>query len=164
MIVGGAISAARAKSDDPPYCHSESQAMAWLSLILFFGAPDLAMTQFSVETLTAVIFVLVFYHFRGFEIAVAIARPRSRHARRAPGRRSRSQSCCCSSRHRKHRSVWPIYFAAHGRAARLRPQHRERYSCRFSFPRYNGRDYSAGNRGNRSPGGFRLGHRDRSDA
>jgi multicomponent Na+:H+ antiporter subunit A len=33
---------------------------------LFFGAPDLAMTQFSVETLTAVIFVLVFYHFRAF--------------------------------------------------------------------------------------------------
>ena len=30
---------------------------------LFFGAPDLAMTQFSVETLTAVIFVLVFYPF-----------------------------------------------------------------------------------------------------
>src|SRR5690606_1755782 len=32
----------------------------------FFGAPDLAMTQFSVETLTAVIFTLVFYHFRHF--------------------------------------------------------------------------------------------------
>jgi multicomponent Na+:H+ antiporter subunit A len=33
---------------------------------LFFGAPDLAMTQFSVETLTAIIFTLVFYHFRRF--------------------------------------------------------------------------------------------------
>ena len=33
---------------------------------LFFGAPDLAMTQFSVETLTAVIFTMVFYHFRRF--------------------------------------------------------------------------------------------------
>ena len=31
---------------------------------LIFGAPDLAMTQFSVETLTAVIYVLVFRHFR----------------------------------------------------------------------------------------------------
>jgi multicomponent Na+:H+ antiporter subunit A len=32
---------------------------------LTFGAPDLAMTQFSVETLTVLIFVLVFRHFRG---------------------------------------------------------------------------------------------------
>jgi multicomponent Na+:H+ antiporter subunit A len=31
-----------------------------------FGAPDLAMTQFAVETLTVVIFVLVFYQLRGF--------------------------------------------------------------------------------------------------
>jgi multicomponent Na+:H+ antiporter subunit A len=30
------------------------------------GAPDLAMTQFAVETLTVVIFVLVFYQLRGF--------------------------------------------------------------------------------------------------
>ena len=33
---------------------------------LNFGAPDLAMTQFSVETLTVLIYVLVFRHFRGF--------------------------------------------------------------------------------------------------
>src|SRR5690606_36784 len=32
---------------------------------LEFGAPDLAMTQFSVETLTVIIYVLVFRHFRG---------------------------------------------------------------------------------------------------
>jgi multicomponent Na+:H+ antiporter subunit A len=31
---------------------------------LAFGAPDLAMTQFSVETLTVLIYVLVFRHFR----------------------------------------------------------------------------------------------------
>ena len=31
---------------------------------LLFGAPDLAMTQFSVETLTVLIYVLVFRHFR----------------------------------------------------------------------------------------------------
>ena len=31
---------------------------------LMFGAPDLAMTQFSVETLTVFIYVLVFRHFR----------------------------------------------------------------------------------------------------
>ena len=33
---------------------------------LGFGAPDLAMTQFSVETLTVLIYVLVFRHFRTF--------------------------------------------------------------------------------------------------
>ena len=38
---------------------------------LGFGAPDLAMTQFSVETLTVLIFVLVFRHFRGLGASVA---------------------------------------------------------------------------------------------
>jgi multicomponent Na+:H+ antiporter subunit A len=33
-------------------------------MFLTFGAPDLAMTQFSVETLTVLIYVLVFRHFR----------------------------------------------------------------------------------------------------
>jgi len=35
-------------------------------MFLAFGAPDLAMTQFSVETLTVVIFVLVFRHYPRF--------------------------------------------------------------------------------------------------
>jgi multicomponent Na+:H+ antiporter subunit A len=35
-------------------------------MFALFGAPDLAMTQFAVETLTVVIFVLVFRHLRGF--------------------------------------------------------------------------------------------------
>jgi multicomponent Na+:H+ antiporter subunit A len=34
------------------------------TMFLVFGAPDLAMTQFSVETLTVIIYVLVFRHFR----------------------------------------------------------------------------------------------------
>jgi len=34
-------------------------------MFLSFGAPDLAMTQFSVETLTVLIYVLVFRHFPG---------------------------------------------------------------------------------------------------
>jgi multicomponent Na+:H+ antiporter subunit A len=34
---------------------------------LLFGAPDLAMTQFSVETLTVLIYVLVFRHFRNLD-------------------------------------------------------------------------------------------------
>lgn len=35
-------------------------------LYVLFGAPDLAATQFAIETLTVVIFVLVFYDFSGF--------------------------------------------------------------------------------------------------
>jgi multicomponent Na+:H+ antiporter subunit A len=35
-------------------------------LFVFFGAPDLAMTQFLVETLMVILFVLVLYHLPGF--------------------------------------------------------------------------------------------------
>jgi multicomponent Na+:H+ antiporter subunit A len=35
-------------------------------IFVLFGAPDLAMTQFMVETLTVIIFVLVFYHLPRF--------------------------------------------------------------------------------------------------
>ena len=37
-------------------------------IFVFFGAPDLAMTQFMVETLTVILFVLVFYHLPRFAI------------------------------------------------------------------------------------------------
>jgi len=63
MIVGGAISAARAKSTIQAVLSLGITGYGVALTFLFFGAPDLAMTQFSVETLTAVIFVLVFYRF-----------------------------------------------------------------------------------------------------
>jgi multicomponent Na+:H+ antiporter subunit A len=66
MIVGGAISAARARSIITAVLSLGVTGYGVALTFLFFGAPDLAMTQFSVETLTAIIFVLVFYHFRGF--------------------------------------------------------------------------------------------------
>jgi multicomponent Na+:H+ antiporter subunit A len=37
-------------------------------VFIFFGAPDLAMTQFMIETLTVILFVLVFYHLPRFAI------------------------------------------------------------------------------------------------
>jgi multicomponent Na+:H+ antiporter subunit A len=47
------------------------------SMFLMFGAPDLAMTQFSVETLTAVIFVFVFRGFQRFgQLSPGIIRAR----------------------------------------------------------------------------------------
>jgi multicomponent Na+:H+ antiporter subunit A len=66
MIIGGAVSAARAKSIITAVLSLGVTGYGVALTFLFFGAPDLAMTQFSVETLTAIIFVLVFYHFRGF--------------------------------------------------------------------------------------------------
>ncbi len=36
-------------------------------IFVFFGAPDLAITQFTIETLTVILFVLVFYHLPRFE-------------------------------------------------------------------------------------------------
>jgi multicomponent Na+:H+ antiporter subunit A len=46
-------------------------------MFLGFGAPDLAMTQFSVETLTVLIYVLVFRHFRGLgELSPRVVRAR----------------------------------------------------------------------------------------
>lgn len=63
MIIGGALSAARAKSTIQAVVSLGVTGYGVALTFLFFGAPDLAMTQFSVETLTAVIFVLVFYRF-----------------------------------------------------------------------------------------------------
>jgi multicomponent Na+:H+ antiporter subunit A len=37
-------------------------------IFILFGAPDLAMTQFLVETLTVILFVLVFYHLPRFTV------------------------------------------------------------------------------------------------
>jgi multicomponent Na+:H+ antiporter subunit A len=66
MIVAGAFSAVWATSTITAVLSLGIVGYGVALTFLFFGAPDLAMTQFSVETLTAVIFVLVFYHFRAF--------------------------------------------------------------------------------------------------
>jgi multicomponent Na+:H+ antiporter subunit A len=66
MIVAGAFAAVWATSTITAVLALGIVGYGVALTFLFFGAPDLAMTQFSVETLTAVIFVLVFYHFRAF--------------------------------------------------------------------------------------------------
>ncbi|NLY00413.1 MAG: DUF4040 domain-containing protein [Rhodopirellula sp.] len=43
------------------------------TIFVFFGAPDLAMTQFVIETLLVVLFVLVFYHLPPFRILTSRA-------------------------------------------------------------------------------------------
>src|SRR6185503_10778129 len=65
LIVGGAIAAAFARSTMSAVLSLGAVGYGVATMFLSFGAPDLAMTQFSVETLTVLIYVLVFRHFPG---------------------------------------------------------------------------------------------------
>ena len=64
VIIAGAIAATLAKSTMAAVLSLGVVGYGVATTFLLFGAPDLAMTQFSVETLTVLIYVLVFRHFR----------------------------------------------------------------------------------------------------
>jgi multicomponent Na+:H+ antiporter subunit A len=64
VVVAGAITATLAKSTMAAVLSLGVVGYGVATTFLLFGAPDLAMTQFSVETLTVLIYVLVFRHFR----------------------------------------------------------------------------------------------------
>jgi multicomponent Na+:H+ antiporter subunit A len=66
LIVAGALSAALAKSNMAAVLSVGTVGYGIAVMYALLGAPDLAMTQFAVETLTVVIFVLVFAKLRGF--------------------------------------------------------------------------------------------------
>lgn len=66
LICVGAVTAARATSSMRAVIALGAVGYGVATLFVMFGAPDLAMTQFSVETLTVVIFVLVFRTFGSF--------------------------------------------------------------------------------------------------
>jgi multicomponent Na+:H+ antiporter subunit A len=65
LIIAGAIATAIARSTMGAVLSLGVVGYGVATIFLTFGAPDLAMTQFSVETLTVLIYVLVFRHFRG---------------------------------------------------------------------------------------------------
>ena len=65
VILTGAITATFAQSTMSAVLSLGAVGYGVAVMFLRFGAPDLAMTQFSVETLTVLIYVLVFRHFRG---------------------------------------------------------------------------------------------------
>jgi multicomponent Na+:H+ antiporter subunit A len=65
LIVTAAVSATFARSNLAAVLSVGTVGYGVALLYALFGAPDLAMTQFAVETLTVVIFVLVFYQLRG---------------------------------------------------------------------------------------------------
>ena len=64
VIIAGAITATVAQSTMSAVLSLGAVGYGVAMMFLSFGAPDLAMTQFSVETLTVLIYVLVFRHFR----------------------------------------------------------------------------------------------------
>jgi multicomponent Na+:H+ antiporter subunit A len=66
LVVAGALTAALARSRMAAVLSLGTVGYGVAVLYALLGAPDLAMTQFAVETLTVVIFVLVFYQLRGF--------------------------------------------------------------------------------------------------
>ena len=66
LIVAGALSAAFARTRMAAVLSLGTVGYGVAVLYALLGAPDLAMTQFAVETLTVVIFVLVFHQLRGF--------------------------------------------------------------------------------------------------
>lgn len=66
VICAAAITAARSSNSMTAVICLGTVGYGVALTFMFFGAPDLAMTQFSVETLTVVIFVLVFRHFGEF--------------------------------------------------------------------------------------------------
>ena len=66
LIMLGAVSAARARSAMAAVLSLGSVGYGLALLYVLYGAPDLAATQFAVETLTVVLFVFVFYQLRGF--------------------------------------------------------------------------------------------------
>jgi multicomponent Na+:H+ antiporter subunit A len=66
LIIAGALSAALARSTMAAVLSLGVVGYIMAVMYALLGAPDLAMTQFAVETLTVVIFVLVFSRLRGF--------------------------------------------------------------------------------------------------
>jgi len=64
VIIGGAVAATVSTSTMSAVLSLGAVGYGVALMFLSFGAPDLAMTQFSVETLTVLIYVLVFRHFR----------------------------------------------------------------------------------------------------
>jgi multicomponent Na+:H+ antiporter subunit A len=61
LVIGAALGAVRAKTTMTAVLSLGAAGYGVALTFLLYGAPDLAMTQFAVETLTAVIFVFVFW-------------------------------------------------------------------------------------------------------
>lgn len=75
LMVLAAISAVRSRSRLAAIVSLGVVGYSVGLMFILFGAPDLAMTQFLVETLTVILFVLVFYHLPRYSV---MSRPAAR--------------------------------------------------------------------------------------
>ena len=73
LVLLGAIFAVRSKSSLGAVAALGVVGYGVALIYVLFGAPDLAMTQFAIETLTVVLFVFVFYHLPKFRILTSVA-------------------------------------------------------------------------------------------
>lgn len=77
LIIAAAVSAAMARSVMPAVLSLGTVGYGLSLMYVMFGAPDLGMTQFAVETLTVVIFVLVFRQRRSYgDLSPALVKAR----------------------------------------------------------------------------------------
>jgi multicomponent Na+:H+ antiporter subunit A len=75
LIVAGAIGVLRARSRLVAVIMLGAVGYGVSMIFVFFSAPDLAVTQFSIETLSVILFILVLYRLPRFQ---TLTRPRSR--------------------------------------------------------------------------------------
>jgi multicomponent Na+:H+ antiporter subunit A len=66
LILGAAFVATRSQSRLGAVAALGAAGYGVALIYLLFGAPDLAMTQFLIESLTVILFVLAFYHLPHF--------------------------------------------------------------------------------------------------
>ena len=139
LIVAGALSAAFARSSMAAVLSLGTVGYGVAVMYALLGAPDLAMTQFAVETLTVVIFVLVFYRLRGFgDLSSRLVR--SRDAIVAVDRGCARHHLGVVRRRLGDDLTAGCLFRRRGAAAGPRPQRRQRHPCRFPRLRHAGRN------------------------
>ena len=130
VIIAGAIAATLAKSTMAAVLSLGVVGYGVATTFLLFGAPDLAMTQFSVETLTVVIYVLVFRHFRNLGALSPPAGPLPRRLHRCRHRHAHRRTGAVGLDDRDGAAA-PRVLRRVRPDARPRPQHRQRHPGRL---------------------------------
>ncbi len=103
-------------------------------LFVFFGAPDLALTQFAIETLTVILFVLVIYRLPRFASSVARARARGATPPSPPASGPLMAALVLVASASPLPSRLAAFFAAQSPDGGARPQRRQRDPRRLPRP------------------------------
>ena len=150
VIIAGAISAVLAKSTMAAVLSLGVVGYGVAMTFLLYGAPDLAMTQFSVETLTVMIYVLVFRHFRNLG-ALSPPLVRVRDALHRGRERNADRRLVLSVSTTETRAQLREYFAEFGPTLGHGRNIVNVILVDFRGVRHDGRDHRARHRGDRRP-------------